>query len=140
MELFQSAAVEPASVWAVVGDPWRLAEWTDVESVAHVRGEPVAVGTEIETVEAGTMRLWRVVTLENRLLEMRTDTERGPMAFGCRAVRDSRGGTRLVLAARLEPTGLANHLRARLVSGPRLRRRMDQWANDALRVAATTPG
>lgn len=140
MEMFQSASVEPAAVWDVVGDPWRLAEWTDVESVADVRGEPAAVGTEIETVEAGTMRLWRITTLENRLLEMTTTTERGRMTFGCRAVRDARGGTRLVLAARLDPDGLGNRLRALLVSGPRLRRQMDQWADNALRVAATSPG
>lgn len=140
MELFQSANVDPAAVWQVVGNPWRLAEWTDVEAVADVRDEPVAVGTQVETVEGGTTRVWHVVTMEDRLLEMVTQTERGTMAFGCRAVRDTRGGTRLVLAARLEPDGRWNRWRAHLLSAPRLRRRMDGWAIDALRVAAIDPG
>ena len=139
-EMFATGRVSTDALWAVVGDPWRLAEWTDVESVAHVRGEPVRVGTTIETVEAGTTRLWEVVTLESRLIEMRTTTERGGVAVGFRVVRDARGGSRLVLAAGLDPIGFGGRLRARLLDGPSLQRRMDRWAANALRVASATDG
>lgn len=139
-EMFATGRASTDALWAVVGDPWRLAEWTDVESVAHVRGEPVRVGTTIETVEAGTMRVWEVITFESRLIEMRTTTERGGVAVGFRVVRDARGGSRLVLAAGLDPTGPAARLRARLFDVPSLQRRMDRWAANALRVAAAADG
>lgn len=139
-EMFHAGSVSSDALWAVVGDVWRLPEWTDVESVADVRGEPVGVGTEVETVEAGTTRLWRITTWESRLYEMRTDTERGEVGFGCRVVRDNRGGSRIILAAGLEATGFAAGLRARLLDAPSLRRRMDGWAREAVRVAAAGAG
>lgn len=131
-EMFASSSVTSDALWAVVGDPWRLPEWTDVESVAHVRPDPPQVGTQIETVEAGTTRLWTVITRESRLFEMTTTTERGEVSIGCRVVRDARGGSRIVLAAGLEGGGL----RTRLLDVPSLRRRMDRWAANALHVAA----
>lgn len=134
-EMFATGSVPIDAVWAVVGDPWRLPEWTDVESVAHVRPDPPQVGTQIETVEAGTMRVWRVITRESRLFEMTTTTERGDVSIGCRVVRDSRGGSRIILAAALDGGGL----RTRLLDVPSLRRRMERWANSALRVAAMSP-
>ena len=133
--MFASASVASEALWGVVGDPWRLPEWTDVESVANVRPEPPQVGTEIDTVEAGTMRRWRIVTRESRLFEMTTTTERGDLSIGCRVVRDNRGGSRIILAAGLERTGL----RTRLFDVPSLRRRMDRWAHNALRIAAIPP-
>lgn len=139
-EMFATGSVDTDSLWSVVGDPWRLAEWTDVESVADVRPDPPQVGTTIETVEAGTTRLWEVFTLTSRLIEMRTSTERGGMAVGFRVVRDARGGSRLVLAAGLEPSGAAATVRARLLDVPALQRRMDRWAANALRVAAAGDG
>ena len=135
-EMFATGSASTDALWAVVGDPWRLAEWTDVESVADVAPEPPQVGTRIETVEAGTTRIWHITTLESRLLEMRTQTERGEVGIGCRVVRDARGGSRIILAAGLERSGL----RARLFDGPSLRRRMDRWAHNALRVARTASG
>ena len=130
--MFASGSVASDALWAVVGDPWRLAEWTDVESVADVRPEPPQVGTQIETVEAGTMRMWRITTRESRLFEMTTTTERGRLDIGCRVVRDNRGGSRIVLAAGLERSGL----RTRLLDVPALRRRMERWAHTALEIAA----
>lgn len=135
-ELFATASVPTDALWGVVGDPWRLAEWTDVESVAAVEPDPPRVGTRIETVEAGTTRVWEITTLESRLIELRTHTERGEVGIGCRVVRDARGGSRIVLAAGLEHGGL----RARLFDVPSLRRRMDRWASNALRVAAVPTG
>ena len=130
--MFASGSVASDALWAVVGDPWRLPEWTDVESVAHVRPEPPQVGTQIETVEAGTTRVWRLTTRESRLFEMTTTTERGTLDIGCRVVRDNRGGSRIILAAGLERSGL----RTRLFDVPALRRRMDRWATTALEIAA----
>ena len=135
-DLFSTGQVAPERLWGVVGDPWRLAEWTDVESVADVSPDPPVVGTRITTVEAGTTRSWEIVTLESRLLELSTATERGTVRFGCRVVRDARGGSRLVLAAGVEVDGFAGDLRARLLDAPSLRRRMDRWSAEALRVAA----
>lgn len=135
-EMFATGSVSTDALWAVVGDPWRLADWTDVESVADVSPYPPGVGTIIETVEAGTTRQWRITTWESRLMEITTTTERGDVGIGCRVVRDARGGSRLVLAAGLDRSGL----RARLFDVPSLRRRMERWAHTALRVAATTTG
>jgi hypothetical protein len=137
-EMFHTGQVEPARLWRVVGDPWRLAEWTDVESVADVNPDPPVLGTTITTVEAGTTRTWQITTLEARLVEMWTSTERGSVGVGCRVVRDARGGSRLVLAGGLEASGRAGNLRARLLHAPSLRRRMDRWSAEALRVAALT--
>lgn len=139
-EMFATGGVEPPALWAVVGDPWRLADWTDVEAVAEVAPDPPAVGTVVETVEAGTTRHWRITTWESRLFEMETDTERGRVGFGCRVVRDARGGSRIVLAAGLERHGFVQRLRARLFDVASLQRRMDHWAHNALRVARTTQG
>ena len=139
-EMFATGSVEPPALWDVVGDPWRLPDWTDVASVADVTPDPPEVGTAIETVEAGTTRLWRITTWEARLFEMETDTERGRVGFGCRVVRDARGGSRIVLAAGLQREGFSQRLRARLLDVPSLQRRMDRWAHNALRVAATPPG
>lgn len=139
-EMFQSGSVSSDALWAVVGDLWRLPEWTDVESVADISSETPGVGTEVETVEAGTTRLWRITTWESRLYEMETQTERGAVGFGCRVVRDNRGGSRIILAAGLEAPTVWTKLRARLLDGPSLRRRMDEWARDAVRVAATPAG
>lgn len=135
-DLFQTGSVDPKALWDVVGDPWRLAEWTDVESVADVTPDPPRIGSQIQTVEAGTTRMWRIVTLESRLMEMETQTERGAVGFGCRVVRDARGGSRLVLAAGLEAKGTRRRLRTQLFDVPSWRRRMDRWAGEALRVAA----
>lgn len=135
-DLFQTGQVAPEHLWSVVGDPWRLAEWTDVESVADVTPDPPVVGTRVTTVEAGTTRSWEIVTLQSRLLELSTTTERGTVGIGCRVVRDARGGSRLVLAAGVDLNGFAGDLRARLLDAPSLRRRMDRWSAEALRVAA----
>ena len=135
-DMFATGRVSTDALWAIVGDPWRLPDWTDVESVASVDPDPPRVGTRIETVEAGTTRVWRITTGESRLLEMTTSTERGEVGIGCRVVRDARGGSRIVLAAGLEGGGI----RARLFDVPSLRRRMDRWAHNALRVARTSTG
>ncbi|MPZ73052.1 MAG: hypothetical protein GEU74_07440 [Nitriliruptorales bacterium] len=139
-EMFQAGSVSSDVLWGLVGDLRRLPEWTDVERVADIRPEPVGVGSQVETVEAGSMRLWRITTWEPRLYEMRTTTERGEVRFGCRVVRDNRGGSRIILAAGLHAAGLAGGLRARLLDGPALRRRMDDWARHAVRVAAASAG
>jgi len=136
--MFATGQVAPEQLWRVVGDPWRLAEWTDVESVADVNPDPPTVGGQVTTVEAGTTRSWRITTLDARLLEISTDTERGRLGFGWRVVRDARGGSRLVLAAGVDVRGFTGRIRARMLDVPSLRRRMDRWAHEALRVAAAS--
>jgi hypothetical protein len=138
LEMFATGQVAPEQLWRVVGDPWRLAEWTDVESVADVNPDPPTVGGQVTTVEAGTTRSWRITTLDARLLEISTDTERGRLGFGWRVVRDARGGSRLVLAAGVDVRGFTGRIRARMLDVPSLRRRMDRWAHEALRVAAAS--
>lgn len=133
-ELYAVTTATPDDLWAVVGDPWRLAEWTDAELVGSVAPEPVAVGTEIVTTEDGAVRTWRVVTSQTRLLEIATDVPRGVLTVGLKVVRDPRGA-RLVLATGLDPTGKVGGLRRRFVELPALRRRLDRWSAAAIKTA-----
>ncbi len=134
-ELYQVSGASPAQLWALVADPWRLAEWTDADRVESVEPEPAGVGTRITTLEPGGTRSWEIITFEVKLLEMTTGTSRGALSFGVRVVRDSLG-SRLILAARLEAPGL----RAQLLDGPALRRRLDRWCSAAVRVARASTG
>lgn len=134
VELYATATTPPEHVWAVVGDPRRLPEWTDVDGVERVEPDAVDVGTEFVTVAEGQRRRWRVVTADARLLEATTNTALGPLGVGVRVVRDPLGA-RLILAASFEPAGRVRRLRARLVDAPGLRRRFDRWTRAALRVA-----
>lgn len=134
VEVYQVGGTAPDALWDVVGDPWRLAEWTDAERVEQVEPQPLAVGTRIVTVEAAATRTWRVMTAEQRLLEVATTTDRGELAVGWRVARDPLG-SRLILAGGLQPAG-GGRWRARLVDAPALRRRLDRWCHAALRVAA----
>lgn len=135
VELFATGNAPPEDTWAVVGDPRRLPEWTDAERVERIEPEPATVGTEIVVAEDGRTRLWRVVTVEPRLLEVSTQTARGPLDIGVRVVRE-RSGSRLVLAGAYRPAGFPQRLRARVVDAPALRRRFDRWSQSALRLAA----
>lgn len=124
------SSAPPDAVWAVVGNPRRLPDWTDVTGVESVNPEPVQVGTEVVTVGDDGVRSWLVTTAEPRLLELEADTPRGRFGLGCRVALDQRG-SRLILAARLDASGL----RAQLLEGPALRRRLDRWCNAALEAA-----
>ncbi|MDQ3708679.1 MAG: hypothetical protein M3387_05145 [Actinomycetota bacterium] len=119
----------------MVGDPWRLAEWTDAERVDRVEPAPVAVGTRITTSQDGGERVWLVITVEPRLLEMTAKTNRGTLGVGIRVVRDPLG-SRLIMAAQLAASGL----RAQMVDGPALRRSLDRWCSAAVRVARASTG
>ncbi len=134
-ELYQVSGRSPEQLWQVVGDPWRLAEWTDAERVVSVEPQPVTVGTRITTAQDGDERVWRVITVEPRLLEMTAETNRGLLGVGIRVVRDPLG-SRLIMAAQLAATGL----RAQMVDGPALRRSLDRWCSAAVRVARASSG
>jgi len=134
-ELYQVSGRSPEQLWQVVGDPWRLAEWTDAERVDSVEPQPVTVGTRITTAQDGDERVWRVITVEPRLLEMTAETNRGLLGVGIRVVRDPLG-SRLIMAAQLAATGL----RAQMVDGPALRRSLDRWCSAAVRVARVSSG
>ncbi len=139
-EVYAVGRMTGAQLWAVVGDPWRLPEWTDADAVRAVDPEPVEVGTAIATVEGGAARTWRVTTEARWLREMSATTDAGELALGYRVVRDPLG-CRLILAAGLEPgagrgrRSLLRSLRARVVDAPMLRSHLDRWSGAALRAA-----
>jgi hypothetical protein len=134
-ELFAAGTAKPETLWALVGDPRRLPEWTDAEAVEAAPEPPLAAGATFTTVTGGQRLEWTLFTVEQRLVEAAADTPLGRVAFGARVVRQT-GGARLVLAGAVDPPpGLAARLRARLVTVPALRSRLDRWSHQALRVA-----
>lgn len=135
VELFATGNAPPEDAWAIVGDLRRLPEWTDAERVERITPEPVAVGSEIVVTVEGRSRLWRVLTVEPRLLEVRTQTARGPLEIGARVIRE-RSGSRLVLAGVYRPRSTPQALRARAFDAPALRRRFDRWSRAALDLAS----
>jgi hypothetical protein len=132
-ELYAVTTAAPDDLWAVVGDLWRLAEWTDADHVDAVTPDPPQVGTEVVTTERGQARTWQVVTKQNRLWEIATDAANGRLTVGFRVVRDPRGA-RLIMASGLEPKAKVGAVRARTVELPALRRRLDRWSAAALAV------
>lgn len=130
-ELFATGAMSPDALWAVVGDPGRLPEWTDAEAVRGP-GRPLEEGDEVGVTVGGTPMTWTVVTVGERIWEAQAATSAGVLGLGARVVGDA-SGSRLILAGSLEPSGSA--LVARLLTLPRLRSRCDHWTADALRLA-----
>lgn len=135
VELFATGGAPPEDTWAIVGDLQRLPEWTDAERVERLTPGPVAVGTELVLTVDGGSRLWRVSTVEPRLMEVLTETARGPLEIGVRVVRE-RSGSRLVLAGAFRPGSFAQTVRARALDAPALRRRFDRWSRAALDLAS----
>lgn len=135
VEIFATGGAPPEDTWAIVGDLRRVPEWTDADRVERLGPEPVEVGTQMVVVMDGHSRLWRVVTVQPRLLEVRTDTARGTLEIGVRVIRE-RAGSRLVLAGVYRPGSRAQSLRARAVDAPALRRRFDRWTHAALELAS----
>ncbi len=132
MELFAVGGASPESVWELVSDPWRVAEWTDADRVEAVEPAPLREGTVISIHHRGRTIDWRVVTLADRTIEVVADTPRGRLGLGVGVIAQQTG-TRLVLVGVLRPSG--SPLRARLVDIPRLRRRFDRWSRSALQLA-----
>lgn len=128
-ELFATGSASADDLWAVVGDPSRLPEWTDAD---EVRGDGLSEGARIVTVTDGAELSWEVVTVGDRIWEARADVPAGTLGLGVRVVPDPRG-SRLILAAALTPSG--SRLQASLVAMPRLRARCDRWAGRALSAA-----
>jgi hypothetical protein len=135
-EMFAAGPVKPEDLWAVVGDPRRLSEWTDAERVEHAPEPPLTTGTAFATVDGRRRLEWRLITVEQRLIEAVSQTPIGQVAVGARVVREP-GGARLILAAAIDPAG--SRLRARLLHMPALRGRMDRWVHRALGVATSDP-
>lgn len=132
-ELFATGTASPEDTWALVSDLSRLPEWTDADAVEPPLG-PLEVGAEFFVSVAGRRLLWRLTTVEPRLLEATTDVPRGRLGIGVRVAADPRG-TRLVLAGGLDGDGAAARWRARLVDVPAMRRRFDRWTAAALQRA-----
>lgn len=129
-ELFAVAPVDAGQLWALVGDPSRLPEWTDATAVEGAVQAP-GVGEQFSTLEGERVLRWTVITSEARLLEAKTDTPCGRLGVGVSARADD-AGSRLVLAGLLDPS--VPRWRARLVEVPRLRRRFDAWTTRAVRA------
>lgn len=130
-ELFAAGPASPEALWAVVGDPTRLPEWTDVEAVEQAP-DALAEGAQVIVRAGGATWTWQVVTCTPRLWEARTATPAQRLGIGARVVREA-NGSRLVLAGEVAPAGL----RARMLTVPRLRARFDRWARAAHRAAST---
>lgn len=130
LELYAVGGAPPDQLWALVGDPTRLPEWTDATSV-EVSG-PVAVGTTLTTRDAERILEWRITTAEQRLLEVVTTLPRGELGIGVRVARDPYG-SRLILAAGFTPADRVADLGWFLRGAPALRRRFDRWTRAALR-------
>jgi hypothetical protein len=130
-EMYAVSRADPQALWDLVSDLWNLAAWTDADEVTSVEPEPVAVGTQVVTVEDGGVRTWRVVRVSTAIREIATDLEQGTLTIGFRVVRDPLG-SRLILAAGLEPRRRVGFLRGRLVEVPALRRRLERWSAAAL--------
>lgn len=129
-ELFTTGRAPVERVWERVGDPWRLAEWTDAERVERVEPDGLRVGARIVVIAGGERLEWRVDTVEPRLWEASGDVPAGRLRLGVQVAADPLG-TRVVLAALLEPHG--PEWRARLLTVPRLRRRLERWCEAAVR-------
>ena len=137
-EMYAPTAADADALWAVVGDPWRLPAWLDVDEVTSVDPEPVEVGSEIVAVSNGALQTWHVLTVRHKLLELTTDTPDGRFSLGYRVVAQ-KPGCRLVMAAGLEPTRKVGGMRARMVELPALRKRLDRWATRAIHAAEGRP-
>lgn len=138
-EQFALGVMPPERLWSVVGDPWRLPEWTDVERITAVAPEPVAVGSMISAVDGGRSRDWRVVTAEDRLLELVTEVDSGRIGLGVRVLPDP-DGARMVLACAYRGRDSWAEVRFRLFGASGVRRRFDRWSAQALRVAEAEAG
>jgi hypothetical protein len=132
-ELFTAVPVSPERLWALVGDLRRVPEWTDAERILHAPEPPLEVGARFTTVDGGRELRWVVITVANRLIEVKTDDGPwGRFGVGVRVAPDP-VGSRLILAGLLDPAG--SRLRARLRHLPSLRARTERWADLALRRA-----
>lgn len=130
-ELFAAAPVDPARLWALVGDLARLPEWTDADAIEGAPDVP-AIGDRFTTLDGDRLLRWVVITSQPRLLEAKTDTACGRLGVGVSVAADP-AGSRLVLAGLLDASVPA--WRARLLEVPRLRRRFDAWSARAVRAA-----
>ena len=134
-ELFAQTSIPPDRLWRVVGDPWRLPEWTDAQEVV-VLEEPIAEGGIVRVRVGEVWQEWALLTVGTRIWEARTQTRGGTLGIGARVAPDPRG-SRLVLAGALEPA--RGTVRARVLTVPRLRSRFDHWTRAVLAIASQAP-
>jgi hypothetical protein len=127
IDQYAEFVVPPETLWAIVGDPRRLHEWTG----ATVVDPPTewAADTSVTVRDGGTRddseRVWQVISVGQRVVEVHSETACGQLGIGVRVI-GAPPGSRVVFVALLEPNGGA--LRARLRDAPALRRRFDGWA------------
>jgi hypothetical protein len=137
----RSIAAPPADVAAVASDPDRAPDWyANIERVDWVTPPPLAVGTRLAFVARFLGRrlayTYEVVELDlPRRLVMRTEQGPFPMETTYEWDADGRGGTRMSLRNRGEPTGFGRL--AGLVMAPAVRRANRR---DLSRLAALVEG
>lgn len=131
LEVFAAGSAAPDDVWALVGDPRRLPEWTDADTVELTGSlEP---GATVVTRDAGRRLVWTVATVEPRLLELVTNLPGGRLGIGVRVLRDALG-SRVILAGALDPASAQARWKFRLSGAGKLRRRFDRWSQHAVRA------
>ena len=132
VERFAATSAGADALWAVVGDPERIPDWTDADSVELV-GEAVAGGRV--AVRVGDRRTdWRLLTYADRTWEIERHGRIGWIGLGARVV-DEGGRARLVLVGSLDPSASASRWRARVVELPRIGAMLDRWASAAVGLA-----
>ena len=130
VERFAASVAGADALWAVVGDPVRIPEWTDADSV-DVLGE-AAPGTRV-AIRLGERRTdWRLLTVGDRAWEIERHGRVGWIGLGAKVV-DEGERARLVLVGSLEPAG--SRWRARVVELPRIGAMLDRWACAAVDLA-----
>jgi hypothetical protein len=133
-EMFAAGMMSPDDLWALVGDPRRVAEWTDAEELVSAPEPPFEVGDRFTTRDGARELRWVVITTGDKLLEVKTDgCDAGRFGVGVRVAADPIG-SRLILAGMLDP--VSGRIRARSLELPALRRRCERWVDTALRVAS----
>ena len=130
VERFAATSSGAEALWAVVGDPARIPEWTDADRV-EVIGD-VQAGARVAIVMGERRTDWRLLTFTDRTWEIERQGRLGWVGLGARVV-DEGERARLVLVGSLDPS--ASRWRARVVELPRMGAMLDRWATAAVDLA-----
>ena len=150
IEQYAEFTASPEALWSIIGDPARLADWTqarlgpldhgsdfeapgaDFEPPANLDDGMPSEWLEGARFVVAERKVWtaRVISRGQRVVELTADTDCGQLGIGVRVIGQRAAGatpgpTRVVFVARLVPSG--STLRARVRDLPGIRRRFDRW-------------